>query len=296
MLYNKWTYEALYRWGREKLTGAEVPDAALDARLLLEWCCGTDRSTLFVHGDREVCEEEIGNYQSAIARRQGRIPLQQITGTQEFMGLTFEVNENVLVPRQDTEILVEEVLRNLHDGMRILDLCTGSGCILLSLLHYSNDCTGIGTDISRKALQTAQRNAENILQMRTERERPNVVFQHGDLFQSLSGEEKFDIIVSNPPYIRTDVIEMLMPEVKTYEPRIALDGGEDGLFFYRQIVTQAGRYLYSGGMLFMEIGYDQGKEVSCLMEAAGFTQVEVFQDYGGKDRVVQGVWSSHSHG
>lgn len=296
MLYNKWTYEALYGWGQEKLIAAEVPDAALDARLLLEWCCGTDRNTLFVHGDREVSEEEFGNYQSAITRRQGRVPLQQITGVQEFMGLTFEVNENVLVPRQDTEILVEEVLRNLHDGMRILDLCTGSGCILLSLLHYSNDCTGIGTDISMEALQTARRNAENILRVSTERERPDVVFRHGDLFQSLSGEEKFDIIVSNPPYIKSDVIEMLMPEVKTYEPRMALDGGEDGLFFYRQIVTQAGRYLYSGGMLFMEIGYDQGKEVSCLMEAAGFTQVEIFQDYGGKDRVVQGVWSSHSFG
>jgi len=291
MLYNEWTYEMLYRWGREELTLAEVPDAALDARLLLEWCCGTDRNTLLAHGDREISQEEKNRYKAAVVRRQSRVSLQQITGAQEFMGLTFAVDENVLVPRQDTEILVEEVLRNLHDGMRILDLCTGSGCILLSLLYYSNDCTGIGTDLSPEALQTAERNAEMTVRTGTGERALCAAFLQSDLFRSLPGEEKFDIIVSNPPYIRTSVIETLMPEVKNHEPRMALDGGEDGLSFYRQIAAQAGGYLYSGGMLFMEIGYDQGEEVSRLLEDAGFKQIEVFQDYGGNDRVVQGVCS-----
>ena len=189
MLYNEWTYEMLYRWGREELTLAEVPDAALDARLLLEWCCGTDRNTLLAHGDREISQEEKNRYKAAVVRRQSRVPLQQITGAQEFMGLTFAVDENVLVPRQDTEILVEEVLRNLHDGMRILDLCTGSGCILLSLLYYSNDCTGIGTDLSPEALQTAERNAEMTARTGTGERALCAAFLQSDLFRSLPGEE-----------------------------------------------------------------------------------------------------------
>lgn len=289
MLHNKLTYEELYGWGTEQLASADVPDAGTDARLLLEWCCGTDRNTLLVHGSREVSAEEYGKYHQAVGQRKQRVPLQYITGEQEFMGLTFEVNRNVLVPRQDTEILVEEVMRNLHDGMRILDMCTGSGCILLSLLHYSNDCTGVGVDISGEALQTAKRNAGNIIGNHSD---PEVVFVQGDLFQGLGEGDKFDIIVSNPPYIRTSVIDTLMPEVREYEPVLALDGREDGLFFYRQIIAQAGDYLCGGGMLFMEIGYDQGEDVTRLMEAEGYTQVEVFRDYAGNDRVVQGVWPS----
>ena len=290
MLYNKTTYQELYRWGRERLSSAEVPEAETDARLLLEWCCGTDRNTLLAHGSREVSAQEHEHYQAVIDRRQRRVPLQYITGEQEFMGLAFLVNQDVLVPRQDTEVLVEEVLRNLHDGMRILDMCTGSGCILLSLLRYSNHCTGVGVDLSKEALQVAEKNAYRILQTTPEEEKPCVRFLRSDLFQELKAEEKFDIIVSNPPYIRTSVIDTLMPEVREYEPMMALDGREDGLYFYRQIITQAGAYLYREGMLFLEIGYDQGEDVARLMEEAGYTQVEVFKDYAGNDRVVQGVW------
>lgn len=313
-------YAKLYQWGRQQLEEAGIPDAGNDARLLLEWCCGTDRNTLLAHGDRAVSEEETKKYKEAADRRRSREPLQYITGRQEFMGLQFEVDGNVLVPRQDTEILVEEVLKNLHDGMRILDLCTGSGCILLSLLHYSNDCTGVGTDLSAGALQVARRNACRILpgtsfadaadgsrdqqknmhnmhNMHTMHvEEARVTFLEGDLFQGLEDGERFDMIVSNPPYIRTDVIDTLMPEVREHEPLMALDGGKDGLFFYRQITARAGGYLAGGGMLFFEIGYDQGEDVSRLMEAAGYTQVEVFKDYAGNDRVVQGVWSACSPG
>lgn len=290
MLYKESTYQELYKWGREQLLAAEVPDAGTDARLLLEWCCGTDRNTLLVHGSRAISAEEAEKYQTAIAKRRRRIPLQYITGKQEFMGLTFLVDPDVLVPRQDTEVLVEEVLRNLHDGMRILDMCTGSGCILLSLLRYSNHCTGVGVDLSEEALRVARKNAGSILKLPPEEEAARVSFLRGNLFQELPEEEKFDLIVANPPYIRTSVIETLMPEVRDYEPATALDGGEDGLAFYRQIIAQAGSYLYREGMLFLEIGYDQREEVIRLMEAAGYTQLEVFKDYAGNDRVVQGVW------
>lgn len=285
----KWTYEKLYGWGKEQLMSAEVPDAGVDARLLLEWCCGTDRNTLLAHGERAVEAAEEAGYRRAIASRMERIPLQYIIGEQEFMGLTFEVNKNVLIPRPDTEVLVEEVLRELHDGMRILDLCTGSGCILLSLLRYSNDCTGIGVDISPEALQTARRNAGRILKTGPEDSKPQAAFWLSDLFREIPAEEKFDIIVSNPPYIKTDVINTLMPEVRDYEPRLALDGRDDGLFFLRKIVSQSGEWLYGGGMLFLETGYDQGEAIRRLMESEGYDQVEIIKDYAGNDRVARGV-------
>ena len=143
------SYSGVYREGMERLAGAGIEEAALDARLLLEYVCGTDRNTLLVHGEREISGQEYERYSALIAERAEHVPLQHLTGEQEFMGLTFVVNDKVLVPRQDTEVLVEEVLRNLHDGMRILDMCTGSGCILLSLLQYSNDCVGTGVEIGR---------------------------------------------------------------------------------------------------------------------------------------------------
>ncbi len=285
------SYEELYEWGRQRLSLAKISEAQLDARLLLEWCCGTDRNTLLVHGDHVVSAEEYDGYRQAVERRSRRIPLQYITGEQEFMGLTFEVNKNVLIPRQDTEILVEEVLKNLHDGMHILDLCTGSGCILVSLLQYSNDSTGIGTDYSEPALQVARQNAERILGKSAE-EKERALFRQGDLFQAIDKEEKFDLIVSNPPYIRTDIIKTLMPEVRDYEPILALDGREDGLFFFRRIIEQAGAHLYGGGMLFLEIGYDQGEDVSRLLRETGYTDVEIYKDYAGNDRVVQGTYRS----
>ncbi len=285
------SYEELYEWGRQRLSLAKISEAQLDARLLLEWCCGTDRNTLLVHGDHVVSAEEYDGYRQAVERRSRRIPLQYITGEQEFMGLTFEVNTNVLIPRQDTEILVEEVLKNLHDGMHILDLCTGSGCILVSLLQYSNDSTGIGTDYSEPALQVARQNAERILG-KSAAEKGRALFRQGDLFQAIDKEEKFDLIVSNPPYIRTDIIKTLMPEVRDYEPILALDGREDGLFFFRRIIEQAGAHLYGGGMLFLEIGYDQGEDVSRLLRETGYTDVEIYKDYAGNDRVVQGTYRS----
>lgn len=288
MLYNeKLTYAEIYRWGCEELSAAGINEAKTDARLLLEWCCGTDRNTLLAHGERSISKREYNDYADCIARRKTHVPLQHITGEQDFMGLTFAVNRDVLIPRQDTEVLVEEVMRYLHDGMRILDMCTGSGCILLSLLRYSNDCTGVGVDISEEALQVARKNTERILGSQA-MEKERVTLRAGNLFDGVDSADRFDIIVSNPPYIKTGVIESLMPEVRDHEPHLALDGREDGLFFYRRIIAQAGEFLMGGGMLFMEIGYDQGEDVRRLMEEAGYADIEVIKDFAGLDRVVCG--------
>lgn len=281
----KLTYYEVYREGAARLGEADIEEAELDARLLLEFVCGTDRNTLLVHGERDVSEEEYGRYCGLIERRAAHVPLQHLTGEQDFMGLTFLVNKDVLVPRQDTEVLVEEVMKHLHDGMRILDLCTGSGCILLSLLHYSNDCEGVGVDLSARALSVAGKNYEI---QRTQRPDMKARFLEGNLFEGL--EDRFDMIVSNPPYIKTDVIDTLMPEVREYEPVMALDGGTDGLAFYRRIAGDAGAYLNGGGMLFFEIGCEQAADVCKIMEATGFREVEVVKDFAGLDRVVYGSW------
>jgi release factor glutamine methyltransferase len=278
-------YRVLYNEGKSILAQHDIAEADLDARLLLEYVCKTDRNTLLVHGDREVSDEEQERYLELIRKRGQHIPLQHLTGEQEFMGLTFKVNEHVLVPRQDTEILVEEIMKNLHDGMHILDMCTGSGCILLSLLQYSNDCTGVGVDLSEEALTVARENYESLKCAKPAME---ATFVQSDLFTAL--EDKFDIVVSNPPYIKTDVIHTLMPEVRDHEPMMALDGREDGLYFYRKITADTKRFLCHGGMLFYEIGYDQAVDVQKIMEAEGFQEINVVQDFAGLDRVVYGVW------
>lgn len=271
-------YTEAFLMGMQKLKEAEIGEAQLDARLLLEEVCGTDHNTLLCHGDREVSEAEEEQYRRALEQRAVHVPLQHLLGYQDFMGLRFQVNEHVLIPRQDTEILVEEAMRYLHDGMRILDLCTGSGCILLSLLHYSNDCEGTGVDISKEALRVAALNAE-LLGIKAD-------FLKSDLYEKVTG--KFDLLVSNPPYIERKVIPTLMEEVREYDPYIALDGGEDGLDFYRRIIGGAQDYLKRGGQILMEIGSGQAKAVSELLREAGFKEIDVCRDFAGLDRVVSG--------
>lgn len=279
------TYRECYEQGCRTLQAAGIEEATLDARLLLEAVCGTDRNDLLAHGEQQVMSQAEEKYLNWIRQRAEHIPLQQLTGEQDFMGLTFSVNEHVLIPRQDTEILVEEVLKELHDRMRILDMCTGSGCILLSLLHYSNDCEGLGVDLSAEALEVA---GQNVLKVLTPEKAEHAHFLQSDLFEKVEG--KFEIIVSNPPYIASAEVEKLMPEVRDHEPRMALDGTEDGLHFYRRIIKEAGKHLVNSGMLFFEIGYDQGQAVSELMRAQGYREVQVVQDYAGLDRVVLGTY------
>lgn len=274
-------YAKLYQIGKEQLQKAGITDAELDARLLLEFICHTDRNALYAHGDQEIEDEKMQDFLQLIEKRAVHIPLQHLTGEQNFMGLDFLVNEHVLIPRQDTEILVEEIMRDLHDGIRILDMCTGSGCILLSLLHYSNDCSGVGVDVSEDALAVARQNADRLAEKQA-------VFIQSDLFEKVEGS--FDLIVSNPPYIRSQEIAGLMPEVREHEPRLALDGKDDGLHFYREIIKGAMPHLKRGGQLFFEIGYDQGEAVQALLAANGYTEIAVVKDYAGLDRVVYGTF------
>lgn len=274
-------YSDIYKNASIRLKEVGVPEYQLDARLLLEYVCGTDYNTLLVHGDRTVSPEEEKKYNELIEKRASRVPLAYIVGYQEFMGLTFDVNENVLVPNQDTETLAEEALRELSDGMRFMDLCTGSGCVALSILNYTNDTSCVMTDISDKAIEVATGNRDRL----GFSDRAEIV--KTDLFPQ-DDDKKFDMIVSNPPYIRTDVIATLPPEVGKGEPYIALDGGQDGLIFYRRIIENAPKWLYTSGWLMMEIGYDQGDAVAGLMKDGGFHEVEVIKDLGGNDRVVRG--------
>lgn len=273
-------YETLYRLGIKRLKETHIEEAELDARLLLEEICGTDRNYLLVHGKEPVTKEQYSCYVNYIEERSHHVPLQHILGYQEFMGLHFSVTPDVLIPRQDTETLVEEVMRNLHDGMHILDMCTGSGCILLSLLKYSNDCVGVGVDLSEKALLVAEGNAR-ALGIRAD-------FVQSNLFENVTG--RYEFIVSNPPYIPSRVIPTLMEEVREHDPLMALDGKEDGLYFYRKIIRQAGEYLCLGGMLFFEIGCGQAADVSELMKKAGYKEVTVCKDLSGHDRVVSGIY------
>lgn len=277
-----WNYRDLYKNGEKRLLESGITDAAVDARLLLEFIMNTDRNYLLAHGGEPVEEAQAERYAALLERRAAHIPLQQITGFQEFMGLRFAVNEHVLIPRQDTECLVEEAMIETMDGMRVLDLCTGSGCILISLMKYKNELIGTALDLSREALAVAKKNAAY--------HQVPVTFVESDLFEKLPvPDEKFDVIVSNPPYIRTKEIETLMEEVRLYEPRQALDGSEDGLYFYREISRESGSYLVRGGKLLFEIGYDQGEQVCSIMRENGFEQIRVVKDLAGLDRVVCGT-------
>ncbi len=267
-----------YEMGIKILTEAGIEEAKSDTLLLMDAFLHVSRNDILVHGETDVDEKLVLVYQEALKKRCTRIPLQHITGIQNFMGLDFVVNEHVLIPRFDTEILVEEVMKELHDGFSILDMCTGSGCILLSLLNYSNDCVGVGVDISKNALEVAEKNRDRL--------GISASFIESNLFEKVT--DKFDIIVSNPPYIRSDVIATLMEEVRVHEPILALDGMEDGLYFYRKIIQESPNYLHKGGMLFFEIGYDQGQAVSQLMIENGYKEVKVVKDYAGLDRVVFG--------
>lgn len=280
------TFREALNWGKEKLQHAGIPEYDLDAWLLLEHVSGLSRAMYFVR-DREEMEESCREqYEEAIRKRESRVPLQHITGVQEFMGYEFHVNEHVLIPRQDTEILVEEADRAADDtgAKRILDVCTGSGCILLSLLKMNENRTGTGSDLSEPALKMAEEN-RRLLEIPEER----AAFVQSDLFERIEGT--YDMIVSNPPYIRTEEIRKLQEEVRLHDPYGALDGKEDGLYFYRRIILEAGGYFDHQGTLLFEIGYDQAEDVKRLMEEAGYSQIYVKKDLAGLDRVVGGVYN-----
>ncbi len=279
------TLHQLLGEGASSLEKAGDPEAELDARRLLLEAFHLDTVHFLMNRmqplsrTRDV-EAATDRYREMIKKRSRRIPLQHILGSQDFMGLTFKVNEYVLIPRQDTETLTELVLQEQKDRKKkVLDLCTGSGCIAISLgvLGGYEDVTAV--DLSAEALKVARENGERLLG----RDR-TIRFLQGDLLDCVEG--RFDIITANPPYIATQVIRGLAPEVRDYEPRMALDGDEDGLSFYRRIAAQARGRLNPGGCVYLEIGHDQGRAVRDLLEAAGFENIRIVKDTPGLDRVV----------
>ncbi len=300
------SYKKLLQEGIEKLEEAQIPDATYDARQLLFHVTNLTYDRYLSCMMDEVPEEQCAAFYDAIEQRKKRIPLQHIIGSQNFMGYEFKVNSDVLIPRQDTETLVllaEEQLKRFsseqinrledcdRDGngvdrrVSVLDLCTGSGCVGLALACRARDIAGSVpvqvtlADLSERALVVAEENAKNL-------EIP-VELIHSDLFQEI--DKNFDMIVSNPPYIPTEVIRGLMPEVRDHDPHMALDGGDDGLYIYKQLIPEAFRRLPLGGALLLEIGFDQGESVSNLMKDAGFIEVCVHKDLAGNDRVVCGI-------
>lgn len=262
----------------------EIEDASADAWYLLEYVTGMNRTDYLLRRRDEMPPGQQAEYWRLVQKRGDHIPLQHLTGMQEFMGFPFWVNENVLVPRQDTETLAEEALSCIRGRMtgekalRVLDLCTGSGCIAISLKKLCPDLLVTASDVSAEALTVAGKNAVAL--------DAEIRWIESDLFERIEGA--FDVIVSNPPYIRTREIETLSEEVRCHEPRQALDGHEDGLYFYQKITSAARNYLSPGGWLLFEIGYDQGRTVEEFMRRNGFTDVKVVKDLAGLDRVVSG--------
>ena len=272
------TYQEAVKNGEMVLNLAGIADAKVDAWLLFEMACKVERQFYYLHMDEDITMEQQKEYEIALKKRTEHIPLQYIVGEQEFMGLKFKVNSSVLIPRQDTETLVEEALKKIRQDMKVLDMCTGSGCIIISIIKNVPSAEGYAVDISKQALNVAKENAKS-------NEVP-VNFERSDLFDNVTGV--YDVIVSNPPYIPTAEIPKLMPEVGSFEPLEALDGKEDGLFFYRKIVAECGSHLRDGGYLLFEIGCDQAEAVTTMLREAGFYEVQVVKDLAGLDRVVIG--------
>lgn len=284
-----YTNRELLKEGSMQLRAAGITEADTDAWLLFSACMGIDRTEYLMRSDAVVPDDKAEEYLGKLKRRAGREPVQYIEETAPFMGFDFYVNENVLIPRMDTEILVSEAIKRArimfsqrqHDvNFRILDMCTGSGCIAQStyLLLKNEGCTVEvdAVDISEKALEVAGINASRL--------GAQVKLIRGNLFENV--DNKYSMILSNPPYIRTDVIADLEPEVREHEPMLALDGTADGLYFYREITDKAWEYLENNGILMYEIAYDQALEVSDMLRQKGYTDIAVIKDFAGLDRVV----------
>ncbi len=261
----------------DKLDAAGISDASVDIWLLLEYFTDIKKSEYFANQNMQIGKVHAKQVEEAVKKRINHIPLQQIIGQTQFMGLTFKVNENVLIPRFDTEILVDEVVKYVGDDFfKVLDMCTGSGCIAITISYMCDNLAVTASDISKDALDVAKEN--NTLNQ------TDVTFVESDLFEKIEG--KFDVIVSNPPYIRTKDIESLDEEVKMHDPHLALDGGESGLDFYQTIITQAKDYLNENGMIFFEIGFDQAEEVSNILKENGYKNIVVKKDLAMNDRVI----------
>lgn len=271
------TFEEAWSHGKLVLQSVGILEYELDSWYLLEYLFKIDKSWYYLHSSEKMPEEKVQEYELLLKKRSERVPLQYITGSQEFMGLNFKVNSHVLIPRQDSETLVEEAVKRLEPDMEVLDLCTGSGCVIISIMKQKK-IIGTASDISKQALLIAKENAKS--------NQVEVNLVRSDLFQNITG--KYDMIVANPPYIPTEEIAGLMPEVRIFEPIDALDGKEDGMYFYHRIVRESRKFLKSNGYLCLEIGHDQGGRVAFLMEENGYRNVKVVKDLARNNRVVCG--------
>ena len=272
----EYSLKGLLADGTKMLTQAGIDEAELDAGYILEYITGLNSAQYFIHSEDIIEKNKAEEFFRLIERRSKRIPLSYVIGTRDFFGLTFKVDENVLIPEQETELLVEEVIKH-SEGKSVLDMCTGSGCIAISIALFGKPSKVAASDISEKALEVARENAKSL-------KAGEISFIQGDMFENVT--DKFDIIVSNPPYIETGEIDELMPEVRDYIPRLALDGDIDGLKFYRIISKEAVKKLNKNGRIFYEIGYNQSRAVAPILLENGFTDVKIMKDYSGLDRIV----------
>jgi release factor glutamine methyltransferase len=291
---NEWTVEAVLRWAAGDFHTRQIESSRLDAEVLLAFALGTTRIGLVMEGKKPLAPEELERFRELVKRRRTHEPVAYLRGEREFYGRTFKVDRRVLVPRPDTETLVEVALlrsRRVSMSMRALDLCTGSGCVAVSLARERPTSSVVATDVSDDALAVARDNALRLGAY-------NVTFVQGDLFTACAGlraskaSSAFDVVVANPPYIPEGEIPGLMKDVRDFEPKLALDGGGDGLDLVRRIVAEAPHYLAPEGILALEVGAGQAPAVAALFEAAGFSAVERAKDYGRIERVVSGVWNS----
>lgn len=277
----------LIRIGVDRIKGRQYGNAVLEATLLLGKLMNVDKVHIYTHGKEQVPDEIVNKFLEAIEKRSKGYPIQYIIKEKEFMGLNFYIEEGVLIPRPDTEIIVEYILeyidkRHSQEQINILDIGIGSGAIGLSIAYYKKNAHVCGVDISHKALEVANINKDRF-------NLSNVKLIKSDLFEKINEEEKFHIIVSNPPYIPTEDMESLQEEVKNYEPRTALDGGKEGMDFYRRIIPESRKYLKEEGLLIFEIGYHQAKDVSHIMIENGFKDIKILKDLQGLDRAVLGI-------
>jgi release factor glutamine methyltransferase len=280
-----WTIADVLRFATEDFTRRSISTARLDAELLLTHVLRIDRVRLVIDSRKPLSKEELERYRALIARRRKGEPIAYILGQREFMGHQFKTDARALIPRPDTETLVEVALRRTEPRnlfARSLDLCTGTGCVALSLLLARKTWRVTATDLSEAALALAAENAQRLGALQGLR------LLQGDLFAALPEVERFELITSNPPYIRREAMADLDVDVRDFEPHLALDGGADGLDFYRRLTLEAPRYLVAGGILAVEVGFDQADDVATLFARSGFEELEKTRDFAGIERVVSG--------
>jgi release factor glutamine methyltransferase len=281
----EWTIETVLRWATDDFRARGIDSPRLDAELLLGRALSQTRIQLIADARRALDAAELARFRELVKRRRAREPTAYILGEREFYGRVFRVDRRVLIPRPDTETLVEVALDRTRDqsmSMRALDLCTGSGCVAITLARERRTSLFVATDVSGDALAVARDNAQRLGAY-------NVAFREGDLFAAIDPSMRFDLVTANPPYIAAAEMSALQPEIRDYEPPIALTGGPDGLAIVRLIVDQARAHLAGEGRLAVEVGFGEAAAAAALFADAGFAQIEIRRDYGRVERVVSGV-------